>query len=56
VEKALEWISKVRPRRAILTNMHIDLDYSELAGRLPKGVEPAFDGLRVELETSGQVD
>jgi phosphoribosyl 1,2-cyclic phosphate phosphodiesterase len=56
VERALDWIAKVRPRRAILTNMHIDLDYSELAGRLPKGVEPAFDGLRVEIDTGGQVD
>jgi phosphoribosyl 1,2-cyclic phosphate phosphodiesterase len=56
VEKALEWIAKVRPRRAILTNMHIDLDYGELAGRLPEGVEPAFDGLRMEIEPSGLVD
>jgi phosphoribosyl 1,2-cyclic phosphate phosphodiesterase len=46
VDLALEWIERVRPRRAILTNMHIDLDFAELAARLPPGVEPAFDGLR----------
>jgi len=51
VAKALEWIDRVRPRRAILTNMHFDLDYTELAGKLPEGVEPAFDGLRIEVET-----
>jgi phosphoribosyl 1,2-cyclic phosphate phosphodiesterase len=46
VEKALEWIARVKPRRAILTNMHIDLDYNALAAVLPPGVEPGFDGLR----------
>jgi phosphoribosyl 1,2-cyclic phosphate phosphodiesterase len=54
VERALEWIERVRPRRAILTNMHIDLDYEDLAGRLPAGVEPAYDGLRFEHELGGQ--
>lgn len=46
VELALEWIAQLRPRRAILTNLHVDLDYAELARRLPPGVEPAYDGLR----------
>ncbi len=45
VEQTLAWISRVRPRRAILTNMHIDLDYAALSARLPEGVEAAFDGL-----------
>lgn len=50
VERALGWIDRVKPRRALLTNMHIDLDYKELKGRLPKGVLPAHDGLRLELD------
>lgn len=45
VAQTLDWIARVKPRRAILTNMHIDLDYAELSGRLPAGVEAAFDGL-----------
>jgi phosphoribosyl 1,2-cyclic phosphate phosphodiesterase len=45
VALALEWIAALRPRRAILTNMHIDLDFHALAARLPAGVEPAYDGL-----------
>jgi len=53
VEKALEWIARARPRRAILTNMHIDLDYSKLAAMLPPGVEPAFDGLVIEHQLRG---
>ena len=50
---ALEWIERVKPRRAILTNMHIDLDFDDLAGKLPAGVEPAFDGLRFEHQLNG---
>ena len=46
VEQALGWIERVRPERAILTNMHIDLDYETLRRALPAGVEPAYDGLR----------
>jgi phosphoribosyl 1,2-cyclic phosphate phosphodiesterase len=45
VAQTLEWIARVRPKRAILTNLHIDLDYAELSRRLPPGVEVAFDGL-----------
>jgi phosphoribosyl 1,2-cyclic phosphate phosphodiesterase len=45
LEKTLSWIARVRPRRAILTNMHIDLDYATLVAELPGGVEPAYDGL-----------
>ncbi len=48
LERALEWIARARPKRAILTNMHIDLDYRALKAALPAGVEPAFDGLRLE--------
>jgi phosphoribosyl 1,2-cyclic phosphate phosphodiesterase len=53
VDLALDWIARVKPRRAILTNMHIDLDYAELSRRLPPGVALAHDGLRVELEMDG---
>jgi phosphoribosyl 1,2-cyclic phosphate phosphodiesterase len=45
VATALEWIARVKPKRAVLTNMHIDLDYETLKGELPDGVEPAYDGM-----------
>jgi phosphoribosyl 1,2-cyclic phosphate phosphodiesterase len=48
VETALNWIARVKPKRAILTNLHIDMDYDELAAQLPEGVEPAYDGMVVE--------
>lgn len=50
VATALEWIARVRPRRAVLTNLHIDLDYETLKRELPAGVEPAYDGLAVRAE------
>ena len=43
------WIERIKPRRAILTNMHTDLDYEELRSKLPPHVEPAFDGLKLVL-------
>lgn len=49
LERTLDWIARVRPRRAILTNMHIDMDYNALCAQLPTGVEPAWDGMTVEL-------
>lgn len=51
LDLALEWIAKVQPRRAVLTNMHVDLDFATLAGSLPAGVEPAYDGMTLELES-----
>ena len=49
VDDALRWIDRLKPRRAILTNMHADLDYDEIKARLPAHVEPAYDGMRVTL-------
>jgi phosphoribosyl 1,2-cyclic phosphate phosphodiesterase len=46
--RTLEWIARVKPRRAILTNLHIDLDYETLKRELPPGVEPAYDGMVLE--------
>jgi phosphoribosyl 1,2-cyclic phosphate phosphodiesterase len=48
LEEALYWIDRVKPKRAILTNLHADLDYEMLRQRLPADVSPAFDGMRVE--------
>jgi len=50
LERTLSWIERARPKRAIITNMHVDLDYAKLLGELPPGVEPAYDGLRLEYQ------
>ena len=49
VEEALEAIRGVGAKRAYLTHLTHRLDYGELLARLPEGVEPAYDGLVLEL-------
>lgn len=49
LERALEWIERVGPQRAVLTNMHVDLDYETLKGELPEHIVPAYDGMVIEL-------
>jgi phosphoribosyl 1,2-cyclic phosphate phosphodiesterase len=49
LDDALEWIGRIKPRRAILTNLHADLDYEVLRGKLPANVEPAYDGITIEV-------
>jgi phosphoribosyl 1,2-cyclic phosphate phosphodiesterase len=49
VDKALTWIERIGPDRAVLTHLGGDLDYATLAARLPEGVEPAYDGMRIDV-------
>ena len=44
---ALDWIGRLAPRRAILTNLHSDLDYENVRTSVPAQVEPAFDGMKI---------
>ncbi len=50
LDLTLEWIERVKPERAILTNLHTPMDYQTLKKALPAGVEPAFDGMQVEAD------
>jgi phosphoribosyl 1,2-cyclic phosphate phosphodiesterase len=49
VDRALDWIRRIGPSRAILSHLGGDLDYATLLARLPEGVEPAYDGMVVEV-------
>ena len=49
VGQALEWIARVKAKRAILTHLHIDLDYEKLRRELPEHVVPAYDGMVVDF-------
>ena len=49
LERTLQWIERVAPKRAVLTNMHIDLDYATLLAETPDHIEPAYDGLRLTV-------
>ena len=50
VEQALGWVARMKPKRAVLTHMHVDLDYERLKAELPEGVEPAYDGMVLSEE------
>lgn len=47
----LTWIEQVKPKRAVLTNMHVDLDFQTVADETPDHVEPAYDGMTLHLAT-----
>jgi phosphoribosyl 1,2-cyclic phosphate phosphodiesterase len=47
--EALEWVERLRPKQAILTHMHIPLDYEATRNETPDHVEPAYDGMIIEL-------
>jgi phosphoribosyl 1,2-cyclic phosphate phosphodiesterase len=47
VSETLDWIARLKPRRAIITNMHSDLDYGRLAKEVPAGIVPAYDGMQI---------
>ena len=46
---ALAWIERLKPRRAVLTNLHADLDYEALRTQLPPHIEPAYDGMTLSV-------
>ena len=45
----LEWIARLKPKRAILTHMTWDMDYDTLREQLPEDVTPAYDGMVLEV-------
>ena len=46
--ETLGWIERLKPKQAIITNMHIDMDYESLRKTLPSNVTPAYDGMTFE--------
>ncbi|MDR6265546.1 MBL fold metallo-hydrolase [Roseobacter sp. N2S] len=49
LSQTLDWIERAAPKRAVLTNMHVDLDYDTLCHETPDHITPAFDGLQITL-------
>ena len=50
VDAAVSWVRRMGARRAILTNLHQDLDYATLKAELGAGIEPAYDMLSLTLD------
>lgn len=49
LDEALAWVDQLKPRRTLLTHMHVPLDYDVLCATVPENVAPAFDGLVFEI-------
>lgn len=49
LSEALSWIERLAPKQAVLTHMHVPLDYAVVQAETPDNVEPAFDGMIIEI-------
>jgi phosphoribosyl 1,2-cyclic phosphate phosphodiesterase len=47
--QSLDYIERLKPRRALLTHISHDIKHEETSGHLPEGVEIAYDGLTLEV-------
>jgi phosphoribosyl 1,2-cyclic phosphate phosphodiesterase len=47
LDQALEKITSLGVQKAVLTNLHIDMDYEALCKELPSHIRPAYDGMVV---------
>ncbi len=47
--EALQWIERMAPERAVLTNMHIDIDWARANAETADHITPAFDGMQITL-------
>ena len=54
LSEALELVTLRAPRQAVLTNLHIDLDYEATERDTPDNVTPAYDGMKIDV-TAGKV-
>ncbi len=49
LKDALNLIKKIKPKKTILTNLHVDFDYYKLKKKLPDNITPAYDGLTINF-------
>ena len=49
LSEALDWVERLRPSRAVLTHMHVPLDYATVMAETPDNVMPAYDGMTFEF-------
>ncbi|MEP1517623.1 MAG: MBL fold metallo-hydrolase [Nitratireductor sp.] len=49
LEEALGWIGRLAPKKAVLTHMHVPLDYETVLRETPDHVVPGHDGLVLEF-------
>ena len=48
-EQIIDYIKYIKPKKTIFTHMTALLDYEELLSKCPENVEPAYDGMTINL-------
>ncbi len=56
LEQVLGWVERLQPRRVVLTHMGYDIDWLWMKRRLPPQIEPAYDGMLLDISDSKQSD
>lgn len=49
IDQAVNWAEKINPRRTFFTHMTHKVEYEKCKESLPKTIQPAYDGLSLEL-------
>ena len=49
LSQTLDWIARAKPKNAVLTNMHNDLDYATLCAETADHIDVAYDGMQIRL-------
>lgn len=49
LDRVLQWVERLRPEQTYFTHMNASMDYDTLIASLPKGVQPAYDGLTFQI-------
>lgn len=49
IDKVLGWVERLKPQRTVLTHLGPGLDFAGLRAMLPKGIEPAYDRMVLEI-------
>lgn len=50
LKQVLSWVERLRPRRTVLTHMGTEMDWAWMQANLPRGVEPGYDGMILDIE------
>ena len=53
LSEALDWVKRLQPKKAILTNLHLDMDYRQTLEQTPDNVVPAYDGMKIDVTGGG---
>ena len=49
VAQVVAWAERLQPRRVVLTHMGHDMDWDWMQSNLPSGIEPAYDGMVLDV-------